>query len=367
LDAAEEHMHYTSPTGVAPVLQLHPSRHCNLACAHCYSLSGPTIREELPWHLLSNCLEDAVSLGYRQLAVSGGEPLLYAKLCDLLSKARSLGMITTLTSNGMLITPARWGPLAALVDLIAISIDGTEPEHDRVRGQKGAFARTVANFEVFRSSGVPFGIIFTLTQQNVDSLEFVVRLAAEQGARSVQVHPLTLYGRAATALPDGRPDGLELSVALFEATRLGDQLGISVHVDALTVQQLVAYRSHFVPERPIRKLVDIAPVLVVEADATVMPMTHEVSRTLKLGSLANARLSLLARDWLADGHGDRLADACERTWFDLTVAGQNLNTAVYWYDEVSSRTQEPLPLPVLRGSVRPNTTHPLADDHRASA
>src|SRR3954470_6102458 len=104
------------PTGIAPVLQLHPSRRCNIACAHCYSSSGPQAREELPLQLLSGCLEEAASLGYRQLAVSGGEPLLYHSLAALLARARSLGMLASITTNGMLATPARWGTLAALVD-----------------------------------------------------------------------------------------------------------------------------------------------------------------------------------------------------------------------------------------------------------
>ena len=197
------------PTGIPPVLQVHPSRLCNIACAHCYSASGPTVREELRLELLSDCLEDAVALGYRQLAVSGGEPLLYRPLRELLARARGLGMVTTVTSNGMLLTPARWEPMAPLVDVLAVSIDGTPAEHDEIRGRHGAFARTVANLEVARSAGTAFGFIFTLTQHNVDSLESVVRLAADHGARSVQVHPLTLsrQGRGHAAgdrVPTGR-------------------------------------------------------------------------------------------------------------------------------------------------------------------
>ena len=81
------------PTGIAPVLHVHPSRRCNIACAHCYSSSGPNVREEFHLELLSNCLDDAVGLGYRQLAVSGGEPLLYRQLPELLDCARGLGMV----------------------------------------------------------------------------------------------------------------------------------------------------------------------------------------------------------------------------------------------------------------------------------
>jgi MoaA/NifB/PqqE/SkfB family radical SAM enzyme len=316
---------------------VHPSRRCNIACAHCYSSSGPAIREEVPSDLLLACLDDAFALGYRQLAVSGGEPLLYRGLSNLLAHARALGMLTTVTSNGMLATSRRWAPIALLVDVLAISIDGTPEEHDTLRCHEGAFATTIANLEVVRSSQVPFGLIFTLTQHNVDSLDFVVRLAAQQGARSVQVHPLTLHGRALTTLAGARPDALELTVALIEAARLGRELGVVVHVDALEIEQLVRYRADLVPHRPVTSLIDVAPVLIVDADGSVLPLTHEVDRGLRLGSLSDARLSVLSHDWLAGGRGDVLAEACEQTWTDLTEAGTS--AAVYWYDEVAARTR----------------------------
>ena len=327
----------SSPTGVAPVLQLHPTRLCNIACAHCYSGSGPTVRGELPLELLSDCLEAAAGLGYRQLAVSGGEPLLYGPLPELLARARELGMLTTVTTNGMLLTPRRWDPLAGLVDVLAVSIDGTPEEHDLIRRREGAFARTVANLEIARAWGGPFGFIFTLTQHNVDSLEFVVRLAAAEGARSVQVHPLTLYGRAEAMMSEARPDEIELATALCEAAMLGSELGVVVHVDAVTADQLLGHRDVLVPRRPVSRLIDVAPVLVVDADGTVIPMTHDVTSSLRLGSLWDAGLATLAADWLEAGGGDRLAVSCEQAWVELTRTTPPL--AVYWYDEVAAWTR----------------------------
>jgi MoaA/NifB/PqqE/SkfB family radical SAM enzyme len=248
-------------------------------------------------------------------------------------------MLNTITTNGMLITRSRWEQLAPLVDVLAVSIDGREQEHDRIRRQEGAFARTVANLEIIRESRVPFGFIFTLTQFNVDSLEFVVRLALETGARSVQVHPLTLHGRAALTMPGARPDGIELVAAMLEAVRFGQELGVPVTVDALSVQQILAYRSHLVPTRPISKLTDAAPVLVVEPDGSVKPLTHEVSRRLSLGSLKEDHLSKLAVHWLSAGKSNLLADACARTWNELSV--MKAMHAVYWYDEVAARTDLP--------------------------
>ncbi|WP_170174887.1 radical SAM protein [Undibacterium parvum] len=327
-----------SPTGVAPVLQVHPTRLCNLACAHCYTSSGPGLRQQLDISMLRACLRDAAQLGYRQLAVSGGEPLLYPQLSGLLEQARALGMLTSITSNGMLATTERWATISPMLDLVAISIDGNPQEHDAIRAQHGAYAKTLNNLAVIRASGVPFGFIFTLTQYNVDSLEFIVKLAAEQGARSVQIHPLTLSGRAIDNLADARPDAQELFVGLAEAARLGQELGVAVHVDALSWQQVQSYRSHLVPQRPVTRLTAVAPVLVVQADGMLVPLTHDVSQRFWLGNLNQASLVSLAQNWLHSGSADQLALVCEQSWEQLSALERQQSPAVYWYDVVAERS-----------------------------
>jgi MoaA/NifB/PqqE/SkfB family radical SAM enzyme len=335
---------FCTATGIAPVLQVHPTRRCNLACLHCYSASGPEVNEQLPLELLRDSVSDAAALGYRQLAVSGGEPLLYKHLPALLAHARARGMITSVTTNGMLATPGRWNPLAEVLDVAAISIDGRPDEHDVLRGQDGAFARTLARLPVIRDSGVPFGFIFTLTQHNVDSLEYVVQLAAREGARSVQVHPLTLYGRAATELPDDRPDALELWAALAEAARLGQALGVAVQVDVLSRQQILDYRRYLVPAQPVQCITAAAPILIVQADGIVVPFTHDVSPLMWLGSLNRAPLRELVREWLDAGNGDEMAQACEQAWFACRDNEADACAAAYWYDQVAAATRDSLPL-----------------------
>ena len=128
---------------------------------------------------------------------------------------------------------------------------------------------------------------------------------------------------------------------LREAMRLGRALGLAVHVDTLTLEQLLGYRGHLVPPRPPQRLVDAAPVLVVQADASVLPLTHEIDASLWLGSLHDAPLPALARDWLGGGRAGCLVDACARTWAELTGAGAQ--AAVYWYDEVAARARAGAP------------------------
>lgn len=324
--------------GGTPVVQVHPSLHCNLRCQHCYTSSGPQLRGQLSIATLRGVLDDAWALGYRQLAVSGGEPLLYDHLTALLAHARSLGMFTTVTTNGMLITEERWAPLAPLVDLLAISIDGIGDDHDRIRGQRGAYAKTIANLPTLRASGCDFAFIFTLTQFNVDSVEAIVRLAKTHGARSVQIHPLTLDGRARVYMADARPDHQELLVALAEGERLGEVHGVRVHVDALSMEQIARCREDLVPARPVTRLVQVCPVLTIGADGNVTPLTHDISRSFRLGSVLDERLATLAEIWVSRGRADALGAVCERTWTELVTRKRDAVYASYWFDEVAARS-----------------------------
>jgi sulfatase maturation enzyme AslB (radical SAM superfamily) len=320
----------------SPILQVHPSLRCDLACAHCYSVSGPHARDEVPLRTLVRAVEDAADEGYTRLAVSGGEPLMYEHLASLLASGRRAGMQTSLVTNGMLVHHRqRWDPIVPLLDAVAISIDGTRAEHDSIRGRAGAFDRTVENLAIVRESGVPFALIVTLTRYNVGSLESVVRLAAEAGATGVQVHPLSLVGRASVELADHRPDELELMTAIVESQWLGDELGIPVELDAADRVRLARYRHDIVPESAEVSLGELCPVLVVAADGSVRPLTWGIDPSIWLGSLHDAHLADLVESWRETDAPARLVDACKRTWLDLTAPGGP--AAAYWLDEVSER------------------------------
>jgi hypothetical protein len=114
-------------------------------------------------------------------------------------------------------------------------------------------------------------------------------------------------------------------------------MDVAMHVDALTREQVLAHRERLVPQRPVREVADVAPILVVEADSSVVPLTHEVSRHLALGWLDDAPLPMLAREWIAAGRAEELAGACEMAW--ETLSSSEDPSAAYWYEEVAARTR----------------------------
>src|SRR3569832_2445534 len=154
------------PTGNTRVVQIHPTRRCNLRCLHCYSSSSPDERGMLGKELLLGAVSDAARAGYNWASISGGEPLMYTHLVPLLAHARACGLRTAIATNGMLLDARRVDAIAEVVDLIAISVDGVPESHNAIRDSARAFDLMASRLQGLRERGLNIGFIFTLTQHN---------------------------------------------------------------------------------------------------------------------------------------------------------------------------------------------------------
>lgn len=308
-----------------PVLHVCPTSRSNLASGGTPLHAGLHAVDELPRELASAAIKDGAALGYEELVVEGGEPLLYAALPGLLARARRLDFTTKVVTNGTLLGQVRrWRPIAPLIDTLVLELHGLEQAHDARCHREGAFAQAIRNLAVVRESGVRFAVRLTLTKVNAEDLDGVVRLAAEQGATGLEVV---------------RPAGLtradaELSDYLTSAQALGAELGLVVRGDIASPDELMLYRGRFVPAYPTREVTELAPSLHVDASGRVTPLTTDVPGRLALGSLHRHRLAALAPAWSRSARAAELAAACDATWW--AFAGTT-GTGIRWAEEVTDR------------------------------
>lgn len=332
-------------------LQVHPTRRCNLRCRHCYSESGPTETQALPVPLLMRAIEDAAGEGYDGLAVSGGEPLIYSGLVSLLGQAKSLGMVTAITTNGMLLTQRRVSELAEVVDLVAVSIDGIPESHVQMRRHPRAFTAMADKLAGLRTAGIPFGMLFTLTQFNVHELSWVADFAEQSGAVLLQIHPLHDAGAARTNLAGAAPDDREMMFAVLEALRLGTERRgrIAIHVDIAHRDDLLdnpgdVFAAGAPSEPELLPLADLVRPLVIEANGRITPLLHGFHSEFELGFLYHQPLSDLGHAWRRD-RCSAFYEHCRQAWQDLTTPTAPSFSS--WYDELSHRpactttTEEP--------------------------
>ena len=357
------------PTGdLVNVIQIHPTRKCNLRCQHCYSTSGPEYDTELAVAPLEAFLVDAAREGFNAVGFSGGEPLVYRDLPRVLESARKLGFYTTVTTNGLLLNPRTIKPLAPHVNLVAISVDGIPASHDRMRAKPKAFARMRRNLDHLRASAVPFGFIFTLTLENLDELAWVAEFAVTEGARLLQIHPLERAGRARDyAL--WPPDDLELSFAFMEVARLqrrhGERLTLQLDVADRTLIAQQPCRAFALPEpaAPPDEALPLASFvspLVVQEDGWIVPVQHGFATAHALGRLGEEPFAHQAARWKRERYGRFLA-LSRGVWDQLRDSPSHL-PFTNWYAAITNASLGAKDLIPLRSPRR----GPLADPATAA-
>ena len=177
------------PTPSLRYLELQLLHRCNLRCRHCYL--GPPRPTELPIEAALAIAGEFAALGGLRLLISGGEPLLYPHLRELLEKTRGLGLRRVILTNGTLITPdiARWLDAEA----IQVSLDGWQRGHDLLRGE-GAFAHTVAGIRTAREAGISVGIATVVHRGNLAEFDELARFVEEIEAVEWGVDVLCIKG-----------------------------------------------------------------------------------------------------------------------------------------------------------------------------
>ncbi len=194
--------------GSGPVVVWNATKTCNLECAHCYADAEiKRFAGELSTEEAQRMIEDLSSMNIPALLISGGEPLVRPDILDLADYASSLGIRVTFSTNGTLIDGKKAARLKKIgVTYVGISIDGKEERHDRFRGRQGAFHDAIRGIRNCRDAGIRVGIRFTVTQENLDELDDVLKIVEKEGIGRLCIYHLVYAGRGAYL------SGIDLSV-----------------------------------------------------------------------------------------------------------------------------------------------------------
>ncbi|HWZ12647.1 MAG TPA: radical SAM protein, partial [Acidobacteriaceae bacterium] len=105
-----------------------PMRRCNLSCAYCNEYDK--VSAPVPTEKMLRRIDLLARLGTQIITISGGEPLLHPDLDEIIRAIRSHGMIATVITNGLLLSPERIERLnRAGLEHLQISIDNVNPDN----------------------------------------------------------------------------------------------------------------------------------------------------------------------------------------------------------------------------------------------
>ncbi|WP_456408255.1 radical SAM/SPASM domain-containing protein [Thiolapillus sp.] len=154
---------------------------CNLDCSFCYNekdLQGKSLRRDQYLELFRDLRE----LGVFNLILSGGEPLAHKDFFFLGSKAREMGFVIRIKSNGHALHPVTARRLKEEVDpfSIEISLHGACAQtHDKQTQVVGSFEQLMKNLHTLKTLKLRFQLNSVLTRWNENEIADMYSLAEE--------------------------------------------------------------------------------------------------------------------------------------------------------------------------------------------
>ncbi len=170
---------------------------CNMKCKHCMNWSAQNSIKGFEKEDILKLIDDLYKNNTEEIYISGGEPLLYPYIDDVILYTSSLGIKVTLATNALEV-PKHLDAIKKGVQLVSISLDGIGKTHDEFRGVPGAFDNCVKVFKLLKENGVKTRISAMVWKENVDELDEMISLAKSCGVSKVNLAFLIPEGRAKT-------------------------------------------------------------------------------------------------------------------------------------------------------------------------
>lgn len=173
---------------------------CDLACVHCRASATPS-RDPLELTTAEGMamIDQIAEMQIPVFVITGGDPLKRDDIYTLIRYAVARGVRTSITPS---VTPLLTSPVIrqlknAGIARIALSLDGAEAAtHDRFRGIRGAFDRTIDAIGWCHDHELPLQINTTLSRENIHEFEAICELVTDLGALLWSVFFLVPTGRA---------------------------------------------------------------------------------------------------------------------------------------------------------------------------
>ena len=186
-----------APPPLAMLAEL--THRCPLACPYCSNpLHLKEADEEISTEIWIDAFRQAAKLGVLHLHLSGGEPASRRDLVELTAAAVEVGLYTNLITSGIGITEKRLDELVdAGLDHIQLSIQGADQQTaDHVGGYKGGYQRKLQLAEWIRACGIPLTVNAVCHRMNMSSIQPMIDLAIELGARRIEIATVQFQGWA---------------------------------------------------------------------------------------------------------------------------------------------------------------------------
>ena len=159
------------------IVQMQYNYQCNLACVHCCAqrLQGKNAKRSMTVEDVRNLARQADAMGLARFVITGGEPLTFKDLDEIVAAIDPQRFYINVDTNGWFLDRAKAAHLKSIgVDRVQLSIDSLDEEsHDAFRRRKGSHQKTMEAVDACLATGLNLFIQTVVTKQRLHDPEFL--------------------------------------------------------------------------------------------------------------------------------------------------------------------------------------------------
>jgi MoaA/NifB/PqqE/SkfB family radical SAM enzyme len=178
---------------------------CSQLCRHCSSMSGPHKENFLSRELALNLVNEAMTMGVKQINFGGGEPTISPSFINILNAVISNGMAAEVYTNGVNfngrdIAPFNHNLIKAVLGLSPLkfifAFHGAKTElHDYIAGLPDSFLILMESLKRCLAAGIICEINFVPLRLNAPSFCDIINLAESLNIKRINVLRFVPQGR----------------------------------------------------------------------------------------------------------------------------------------------------------------------------
>jgi len=178
------------------------TKNCPLSCIHCSSDASSGNPVQLTRDVVLSLLSQASELEVKSIVLSGGEPLLWPWIADVVRACSALALQSSIYSTGINMTDDGAKDIVALANhglgRVIFSLHSPfRPQHEGITRKPGSFEKTIEVMKELGKNGIEREIHFVPLKINYKHLPKLIELAKDLGIPRVSILRFVPQGRGA--------------------------------------------------------------------------------------------------------------------------------------------------------------------------
>jgi MoaA/NifB/PqqE/SkfB family radical SAM enzyme len=197
--------------------------YCLNRCLHCSSCGSPTGKNLMKLDDYYSIIDTLLSLDYRRIILSGGEPLLNDNIYEFVEYAYNKKLSVYLYTSGISKNIENVKICLKHIEKIIVSLYALKAEiHDFITCNPGSFEKTLDFIKYLFANKIPYEINTVAMKNNINDIVNIVEADIGEKADKINVLKLVIQGNAITNRNIIEPTSAEIENLLNVLTKYSD-------------------------------------------------------------------------------------------------------------------------------------------------